>query len=198
MFDGVNLYKPDKIIRLSELSDSSEIYGIMKKMGARSYAYGIGYQPDDELRIIFVKIGRSSPDHDRQNDIHGERLVRQVAHLSGWPSTKISSHGQDYVNGLEEAIKLDKLPPRCLKKDNTIIGIWNCHPNFRTCKVVATELEQSRWLEAHLCKLYKNDFNDTLPLLNKVDPATSKILEQSKIMIQKDSIDTNAGLFKFN
>jgi hypothetical protein len=194
MFDNINLYKPDKIIRLSELSDSNEIYDIMKKMGARSYAYGIGYQPDDELRIIFVKIGRSSPEKDRKGDVHGERLVRQVAHLSGWNSTnKRSANGTDYLMGLNEAVAANKLPPRALQKNNTCIGIWNCHQNFRNCKVEATELEQSRWLEAYLCKLYKNDFNDELPLLNKIDPASGSILK--KYITPK--IITQSGLFEF-
>lgn len=193
MFNDINLYKPDKIIRLSELSDSSEIYGIMKRMGARSYAYGIGYQPHDELRVIFTKIGRSSPDYDRKNDPYGERLVRQVAHLSGWDSTKRSANGTDYIMGLNEAVTAGKLSASALQKNNTIIGIWNCNQNFRICEVVATELEQSQWLEAYLCKQYKNDFNGELPLLNKVDPALGTILK--KPMTPKRVIDS--GLFKF-
>jgi hypothetical protein len=193
MFDNVNLYKPDKIIRLSELSDSSEIYDIMKKMNARSYAYGIGYQPDDELRIIFVKIGRSSPDKNRTNDrIYGERVVRQVAWLDGWTTTKHSANGADYYKGMCDLVANGDFPERALHKNNTIIGIWNCNPLFRTCKSDATEYEQTEWLEAYLCKEYKNDFKLNLPPLNRRDPSTGSILKRP--MVSTEIMDS---LFKF-
>jgi hypothetical protein len=195
MFNNVNLYKPDKIIRLSEFKDASEIYDVMRKMAARDYAYGIAYEPDDELRVRFIKLGMSAPKKGRQNDnILGERIVRQVGHLLGWQTVPISSHGSDFSNGLIRLVNDGAFPERALHKNNIIVGIWNAHPNFRTCLVEADTTEQAKWLEASLCKQYKDDFKLELPPLNIADPTKNAIL--SKTWPVREII-TEENLFKF-
>jgi hypothetical protein len=181
MFDNVNLYKPDKIIRLSELRESGDIYDIMRKMSARDYAYGFAYVPHDELRVLYIKLGMSSPNPDRQNDnILGERVVRQASHLLGWSGTYSSStHGLELFNGLSGLVANGEFPERALHKNNIIVGIWNAHPNFRTCQVQASSAEQAKWLEAHLCAQYKNDFKLELPPLNIADPSKNNILTKT-------------------
>lgn len=181
MFENVNLYKPDKIIRCAELHEPSEIYDIMRKMSARNYAYGFAYVPHDELRVLYIKLGMSSPNPERLNDnILGERVARQASHLLGWSGTYTSSsHGSELFYGLTKLVANGEFPERALNKNNIIIGIWNAHPNFRTCKVEASSAEQAMWLEAHLCAQYKNDFKLELPPLNIADPSKNSILTKT-------------------
>jgi hypothetical protein len=182
MFDTneVNLYKPDKIIYLSELKAAKQVYPIMRSMAARDYAYGLAYKPRDEMRYIYLKFGMSSPKSNRLNDnIMGERITRQIAHLSGWSKFAISSHGNDFVSGLSRLVEDGILSEHALNKNNIIMGIWNVHPLFRTCLVNATREEQALWLESYLAQQYKNDFKDNCPLLNHRDPSNNPILTKT-------------------
>ena len=181
MFEKLNLYKPDRIIRLSELNGSGEIYGIMGKLAARDYAYGIAYVPNDELRVLYLKIGKSSPSKDRVHENQlGERIARQVGHLEGWPGQKpISANGIDFMMGLKQLVLNGDMSERALDRKNIIVGIWNTNPMFRKCMVDATPSEQAAWLEASLRKQYKIEFKDTLPPLNKLDPANGTILKRT-------------------
>ena len=180
MFDNVNLYKPDRIIRCSSLKEAGEVYEFMSSMGAKDYAYGLAYMPPDELRVHYLKIGKSSPAAVRVNaKIFGERIVRQIAHLDGWKKKAISGHGVDFSMGVRNLIAEGKLDERALHRDNIVIGIWNANPNFRTCLVEATVQEQVSWLEGNLCQQYKNDFKLVLPLLNKQDPSNSEVMSRT-------------------
>lgn len=181
MFENVNLYKPDLIIRCADLKEASDIYSLMKKLNARDYAYGFAYLPHDELRVQYLKIGHSSPAVVRINKVLGERIVRQLCHLQGWPVSNkaVSNHGFDFVMGLQGLVTEEKMPERALHKNNIIVGVWNTESMFRTCKVDATPQEQAIWLEAKLCEQYKNDFKLVLPPLNKMDPAKGSILKKT-------------------
>jgi hypothetical protein len=149
-------------------------------MGAKDYAYGLAYLPNDELRVQYFKIGKSSPSAKRVNPkIFGERIVRQIAHLDGWDKKAISAHGVDFAMGIKKLISDSQLPERALNRHNIVIGVWNINSNFRECLVDATVQEQVSWLEGHLCQQYKNDFKLNLPVLNKQDPSKSEIMTRS-------------------
>jgi hypothetical protein len=194
MFDGVSLYKPDKLIRLSDIGDFSEIYQIMRDMDALNYAYAFCYDSKDETRLHYMKIGRSTPLPERvSQSCFGERIVRQVCHLNGWEKSPISSNGSDFRGGLERIMKSDNYPDRILNKNNWSIAIWNIHPNFRNCLVNSTREEQTIWLEAQLCKMYKRDFKENLPPLNIQDPSRGKIMNASWV-----SVSPTNTLFEFS
>jgi hypothetical protein len=194
MFDNVDLYKPDLIIRCADLKESSEIYPMMKKLNARDYAYGFAYLPHDELRVQYLKIGKSSPATDRISKVLGERIVRQLCHLQGWPQSNkaISNNGFDFMMNLQNLVAAGKMSARALDKNNIVLGVWNTDSMFRTCKVDATPAEQAAWLEAKLCELYKNDFKLVLPPLNKMDPANGSILQKTWV-----NRDITSSVFSF-
>lgn len=181
MFDNVDLYKPDLIIRCADLKESSEIYPMMKKLNARAYAYSFAYLPHDELRFQYIKIGESCPASVRISKVLGERIVRQLCHLQGWPASNkaVSSHGFDFMMNLQKLVNAGKISERVLNKNNIVVGVWNTDPMFRECKVDAAPADQAEWLEAKLCEQYKNDFKLALPPLNKIDPAKGSILKKT-------------------
>lgn len=181
MFNNIDLYKPDKIIRCSEYEYAREIYKVMSKMSARVYAYSIAYVPRDEFRLHYLKIGMSSPTSERVNDnILGERIVRQVAHLHGWSKEPISAHGSDFRDALKKLVEDQSISEAALHKDNIMIGVWNIHHNFRKCMALdATPEEQAKWLEGTLTEQFKRDFKEDLPILNKQDPSNNKVMKKT-------------------
>lgn len=176
MFINIDLYSPDKIIKCSELSNSSDIYSNMKKMNAESYAYCIAYVPRGKLKFEVLKFGKSSPDPDRTSSVQGERIARQVANLPGWSDLPTSDHGYDFARGVEQ-LKLLELLPKYMNKNDIIIGVWNTSYNFRgQCKSkFATDGDKASWLEGELCSQYKINNSGKLPPLNKRDPTNTVI-----------------------
>ena len=188
MFNNIDLFNPDKIIQCASLKEAKDIYEIMKKMDAKSYVYAISYLTGGILNPV-IKIGMSSPDKYRQHTILGERIVRQISNLEGWSSKPVSSHGLDLVVGLKKAIETGILPEKAINRNNIIICIWNVHPNFRKCNSIATEDEQTKWLEGKLCSLHKKHFQK-LPPLNVIDPSVSVFFRKGRIPTNEDLDNT--------
>lgn len=198
MFNNIDLYNPDKIIRCSSLIEPSEVYDIMKSMRAESYAYCIAYIPSGKLLFEVIKFGLSSPKKDRISDCCGERLVRQISHVDGWNKTFASANGFDFANGINQ-MKKKGILPKNLNKNDLIIGIWNTSYNFRgACKSqYATAEEQSMWLEGELCNQYKKKNNGNLPPLNIADPTSTDIYKNPIMFASSESSPTGIELFKF-
>jgi hypothetical protein len=195
MFNNINLYKPDKLIRLNELKKANEIYSIVKKMNTKACAYGICFVPRDQMRMVFLKAGMTAPSDDRINQLQQcERIVRQVSNLEGWSEFMASDHGTDFIKGVRRLVAAGVLPEDALNRNNYVVGIWTVNPNFRKCLVEATLEEQAEWIEGELCQQHKNDFKGLLPLLNKRDPTKTKVYKLPRPLKE---ITDDPDLFEF-
>ena len=191
MFDDIDLFKADVIIPCKDLKDPSDIYEIMKKINARDYAYTVSYNTGAIVNPV-VKIGMSSPRKDRKNNVMGERLVRQLAHLEGWNSKTFSANGSDLAMNLRVAIDQGIIPKKAINRNNIIICIWNLA--FRMCTSEATTYEQTSWIEGELCRLHKKHF-EFLPPLNIVDPSEAENFKKGRI--PSNIVRPVTGLFTF-
>lgn len=168
---------------------SNQVYEIMRTNGiSRSYCYAIlTDNPDQLLSYTWLKIGRSSPNPGGHRDVQvGERVARQLFHLRGWDYLSghdpISSHGQDFANGLNSLEEQGIL--QGFNKDLAIVAIWDVSKRMKSIDLVETEdseLHATSWLEGELCAQYKKRNNDSLPLLNFKDPTQSKYYKNGYI-----------------
>lgn len=175
MFNDINLFKPDKIIKCRDLKQSLEIYDVLKQMNTSSYAYTINYHSSkkEDNQSVILKIGESSGKQ------YGERLVRQLTHLNGFIENENpkSTHGNDLRAKLERLVKESKYTVDIHHKDSISIGIWSVESGFRHCNLKPMKSEeekwksvQSKWLEGELANLHKITYY-CLPPLNFKDPS---------------------------
>lgn len=196
MFDDINIFEPDRIIKCAELLDPSDIYEIMRSMNTGTFAYMFDYVPYNKeadehgsyLDRAFLKAGESSG-----ND-QGERLVRQMCHLDGWDKIQYSGNGSEFRGGLERLISEHGYPEDLLNKNNINIGIWSVNQEFRWCnldiqtkkdneecsekeKQKDKDKQKAKWIEGELAAQHKN-IHGKLPPLNEKDPSKFKSYTQ--------------------
>lgn len=182
MFKEIDLLAPDFVFKCNTMIYSNEVYNTMRNNGiTRSYCYAILCDsPNQLLSYTWLKIGRSSPNPGEGNDVQiGERIARQLFHLKGWKylsdHNPISSHGQDFANGLGSLKEQGILEN--FNKDLAIVAVWDVSKRMHSINMVETddsELHATAWLEGELCKQYKQRNKGKLPLLNFVDPTNTK------------------------
>jgi hypothetical protein len=168
---------------------STEVYEVMRHNGiTRSYCYAIlTDDPDQLLSYKWIKIGRSSPEPKARKEVQvGERIARQLFHLSGWEyisgRNPTSSNGQDLQNGLNNLEEAGILTG--FNKDSAIVGVWDVSKRMHFINLVETdesELHATAWLEGELCNQYKQKNKDTLPLLNIKDPTKTQYYKKGYI-----------------
>jgi len=199
MYDDINIFDPDKIIKCAELLSPSDIYEIMRSMNTGTFAYMFDYVPFNKkadkhgsyLDRAFLKAGETNG-----NDM-GERLVRQVGHLDGWDKNEIqySGNGIEFRGGCERLIDKLGYPEDLLNKNNINIGIWSVNPEFRWCnldiqtkkdnnekysekeKQKEKDKQKAKWIEGELCYQHIN-IHGKLPPLNEKDPSKCKSYTQ--------------------
>jgi hypothetical protein len=182
MFKHIELFAPDFVFKCNTMKISNEVYEVMRNNGIRrSHCYAIiTDDPNQLLSYTWLKIGRSSPNPGARKDVQvGERIARQLFHLRGWEylsgHNPISSNGQDFMNGLDSLEEHGILTN--FDKDKVIVAVWDVSKRMCFSDIVETddsELYATGWLEGELCAQYKQRNNETLPLLNFVDPTKAK------------------------
>ena len=194
---------PDEMIRLSPLSDPSDVSYKMAKMKTEYYCYCLAYQPKNVIDFEILKFGQSSPDPYRVSKSYGERIYRQIANLPGWPKPlPLSSHGTDLIRNIDKLKREGKLP-MSLDRHDFIIGIWDIKFRNRMSGINIPTKNEVAWLEGELCSQYFLK-NGRLPLLNVKDPRKSEAYKRSLVLIDEyqnnfyDHTENQLGLDNFN
>lgn len=181
MFSNLNLQNPDFLIKCNSLIYSNEVYIAMRNNHIeRSYVYAIAMDdPQQKFQYKIIKVGKSSPQPgDNEVDV-GERIARQLAHIGGWKyftgMDPISSHGQDFANAVNDAIK-QKLLPSNFTKNMITVGVWDITARMPGVlqTAVTTEFLATGYAEAELAKQHKNQYGE-LPICNKQDPVNYRV-----------------------
>lgn len=163
----IDINRPDLIIDLGTLNDSSQIYHRMRKIKATHFVYAFYWRPSPLEAAVLVQIGESAPaDVTVEDNILGERIVRKAANLSGWKQIKISSHGIELQRSLELAHQ-HGIIPHVPTRNEIIVAVWNL--NSREVTNLASKREQSRWAEGELTRQYKQLHNGKTPICNIID-----------------------------
>jgi hypothetical protein len=179
MINDLDLFKPDFAFDLIDLSNSADIYTIMRDNGiVRAYAYTMVFRPKPFL-YDFLKVGMSAPKLEERREYQvGERVVRQLAWLPGWKhEPPYSDNGSAFWNTINrQLIQEKKILPSSFNKNNLSVGIWDVSKRAKNNDIVSSdeELTLAQWAEGELTSQYKKKFG-RLPLLNIIDPSKSKV-----------------------
>lgn len=177
--NNIDLLNPDFTIECPNLSQSKEIYQIMRDNGiTRSYGYGFYYYIRDTRLVLyphFLKVGMSSPILGERRHQVGERIVRHAAWVPGWeedpPKT---SNGLDFWKNIQTDLIAKNKFPATFNKNNMYIAIWNVTKRMDSANIL---LEQENiataWVEGELAHQHKTIYGE-LPPLNYADPSTTK------------------------
>ena len=182
MFKDIDIMDPDFIIEGSKLETAVEVYSIMRDEKAAKFGYVLARRTK-KFEYDIIKIGESAPAKTSiKKGIYGERIARQLDNMDGWndPSPR-SSHGCDLQKAINDAIRNGQLPAG-FNKDDVLVGVWNLTSRMPT--MLASDKEESRWLEGELAKQYKKSHKGKLPILNIADPEQNKAFSNSHIPLE--------------
>ena len=174
----IDYNKPDCVLQLKNLNVPSDIYTHCRSLNIEHYCYGIRYVINS-YNSIQLKFGSSAPDGIASNDYQkGERIVRQVAWISGWPEEPNTSHGYEFWHGCKKLMNHGRLPNNLTYNDFEV-AIWVMNwqqlvHNFQHL----SKREQVNWSEGELCSQYAAQNDGYLPPLNKADPRNTKDYRQ--------------------
>jgi hypothetical protein len=197
MFDDIDFYKPDFIIKCRNLISAGDIYAVMSNYDARNFAYAMCYVPYAQdpctHHIAIPYIGSSSPAETTRSC--GERIVRQMANLDNWDKQIESEHGSGFRKKLIKQINNGIYPEDVLDRNNINVGIWNL--KFRD-KFIKTDSEDTlktkvEWIEAEVCMQHKTIYKK-LPVGNVIDMTIRPNYTKSRIARR----DSNDQIFLFS
>jgi hypothetical protein len=202
-FELVDLYAPTYILPVRALERPREIYSWFKKAKIYGCVYGIYYKDTP------IKFGYSYPKEERiNNNVFGERLVRQLSHCPGWehqfgvPNRLTgfykpnygwlpdSTNGEDFFDNLQYFSQENRLQ---ISKENLYVKIWNItniHSNW--CYFEDNDdgkKFKGEYFEAVLVQQYKNDNVNKLPIGNRSDDPTLRNHAFTKSKILKSAME---------
>ena len=165
--EELDINNPDLVIDLGRLTNSRQIYSVMRKKKIIHYAYAFYWRPNLLKESILIQIGESAPaDVSVSKGTLGERIVRKAANLSGWPVPAISSTGIELQRALESSVNEGALP-YVPDRTEILVAVWDL--TNRTATLRSTNREQSMWAEGELTRQYKMGNNGLLPVGNIKD-----------------------------
>lgn len=153
----IDINRPDYSFSVSKCKRSASIHRALKHFCVEQYAYII------ECEGKAMKIGQSA-DSSR---IYGERLIRQLGNLPGWPpeEARKSGCGKDILSVTEDFQKATGIT---VHKDNCTVKIWDVthipivaynqrHPSVLAEDELMTQYEQQHG------RLPIGNYKDTRP-----------------------------------
>ena len=186
----INIDYPDYVVPLRTLKYPSEMYAFCRKNDIAYFGYGFRFVRDS-YNTMQLKFGLSSPDPNTKAKPKGERIVRQIGFLPGWPEIVHSSTGSDFWHGCQRLIN-NGILPEDLTYNDIEVAIWagNSRNNISILNMDYKDI--AAYIESELCDQY-HARHGTLPLLNVADPTKNKkfrILTKStfSILFEKSEV----------
>lgn len=168
----IDIDKPDFVIPLRTLQSPVDVYKFCRYHNLTAFGYGFRFVRNSYMTEQ-LKFGYSAPSPNARSSIQrGERLVRQIAWLPGWPTNVSSSHGFEFWHGCTDLINREILPKDTNYTDIEI-AIWSVASRNNVSGYSMTAKKCAEFIESELSDQYKERYG-SLPWLNIADPTNNK------------------------